>query len=178
MTGKILLLLAVVGATCGGWIHRSNSQESALESKRVIGPTGRVELAEASMELLGRVDTGAATTSVHAESVRADGGMVSFDLIDEDGRRVPMRRRIVRTGMVHNAERSEKRVYVEMTLQYAGLTKRVLVNLNDRAHLTYPLLLGRNWLKDDFVVDVARAPELPSSAPRRGRELASLAASD
>jgi hypothetical protein len=31
----------------------------------------------------------------------------------------------------------------------------VLVTLNDRADLDYPLLVGRNFLFDDFVVDVS-----------------------
>jgi hypothetical protein len=32
----------------------------------------------------------------------------------------------------------------------------VLVNLNDRSAMKYRLLLGRNWLENDYLVDVAR----------------------
>lgn len=142
----------------------------------MIGQTEKVEITEASIELLGRVDTGAASTSVHAEELRIDGNMVSFALTAPDGQRVFLRKPIAKTGNVRNAERNEQRIYVELTLHHAGLTKRVLVNLNDRASLTYPLLLGRNWLKDDFVVDVSRAPLKPSAPSMDGsRELTKLA---
>ena len=67
-----------------------------------------------------------------------------------------MRKPVVKTHLVRNAERSEVRVYVELTLRHDGVSKRVLANLNDRAGLTYALLLGRNWLEDDFLVDVSR----------------------
>ncbi len=172
MNGKTLLLMAILGATCTGWIYRPSTEES----KQVIGQTERVEIAEAALELLGRVDTGAATTSVHAESIQIDGAMVSFALLDQDDRRVFLRQPIAKIGNVRNAERNEERVYVELTLHHAGFTKRVLVNLNDRSSLTYPLLLGRNWLKDDFVVDVSRAPLNSSSDSTGGvQELPRLA---
>jgi hypothetical protein len=31
-----------------------------------------------------------------------------------------------------------------------------MVNLNDRSAMKYRLLLGRNWLENDYLVDVAR----------------------
>jgi hypothetical protein len=112
---------------------------------------------------------------VHAESLRVKDGMASFELVDHAGRRVPMRLPVARTGTIRNAERSEERIYVEMTLQYDGNAKKVQVNLNDRSGLTYPLLLGRNWLKDDYLVDVSKLPVEPEGAARK---LPSLAASE
>jgi hypothetical protein len=35
------------------------------------------------------------------------------------------------------------------------MEKKVLVTLNDRENMKYPLLLGRNFLRDDFVVNVS-----------------------
>ena len=160
MNRKRLLLLLAVAALSVGWICRPAGDEA----KRVIGQTAVVGISEASIELLGRVDTGAATTSLHAESVRVEDGMASFELLGPDGRRVAMREPVARTGVVRNSERIEERIYVELTLKHAGHTKRVQVNLNDRSSLTYPLLLGRNWLKDDYLVDVAQLPQKPDGA--------------
>jgi len=35
----------------------------------------------------------------------------------------------------------------------------VLVTLNDRTDMEYPLLVGRNYLRGDFLVDVAKKEE-------------------
>jgi hypothetical protein len=158
-----LLLLGVACAACIGWIHGPD----APEPKHVIGPTETVEIAEASMDLLARVDTGARTTSVHAEGIKVDGGFVSFELAGPCGARVPMRLPIAKTQEVRSATGSEERIFVELTLEHDGRAKSVLVNLKNRSHMTYPLLLGRNWLKDDYVVDVSLPPAAP---PQEAKE--------
>jgi hypothetical protein len=43
---------------------------------------------------------------------------------------------------------------VPLTLRWKGVEKTVSVTLNDRNGMEYPLLLGRNFLRGDFVVDV------------------------
>jgi hypothetical protein len=51
---------------------------------------------------------------------------------------------------------------VRIKLTCKGITKETLVSLNDRAQMKYPLLLGRDFLKDDFLVDVSRDnPDYP-----------------
>lgn len=130
-------------------------------TKRVIGQTAQVEIAEAGLEFLGRVDTGAASTSVNAQAIQMEGDMVRFDLLNRAGERVTMRMPVEKTHRVRNAEGTEERVYVKLTLCHNGVTKRVLANLNDRARLTYALLLGRNWLEDDYVVDVSHDAVMP-----------------
>jgi len=159
MNGPRILLVFAMCAACIGWIHRPSGEVG----KRVIGPTETVDIVEASFGLLGRVDTGAKTTSVHAESIQVDGELVSFDLACPNGRRISMQRPIAKTDKVRSAAGSEERIFVELTLEHAGHAKPVLVNLKDRSHMAYPLLLGRNWLKDDYVVDVAQEPVVPSA---------------
>ncbi len=48
----------------------------------------------------------------------------------------------------------EERYKVRLTLRLHEVKKRVLVTLNDRFHMKYPMLLGRNFLRGDFIVDV------------------------
>jgi hypothetical protein len=54
---------------------------------------------------------------------------------------------------IRSAESREKRPVVEMELCVGPKRLRVHVNLNDRSMVKYPLILGRNVLKDSFVVD-------------------------
>jgi hypothetical protein len=154
MAKRWILGLLGIGLLAAGWTRRPET----LTAKRVIGQTVQVEISEAGLEFLGRVDTGAASTSVHAESVKVEGDIASFVLVNRKGGRVSMRAPIVKTAMVHNPEGGEKRIYVDLTICYQGLAKRVRANLNDRSGLTYAVLLGRNWLQDDFLVDVSREP--------------------
>jgi hypothetical protein len=43
---------------------------------------------------------------------------------------------------------------VMLPLEWNGVKKDVLVTINDRTDMDYPLLIGRNFLRGDFVVDV------------------------
>lgn len=169
MTVKRTLLIAVVCAACIGWLQRP----ATPEAKRLIGPTERVEISDASIGFLGRVDTGAKTTSLHAESIRMEDGTVRFALVGADGERVTMRRPVAKIDTIRSAAGSERRVFVELTLQHEDLTKSVLVNLKDRSHMTYPLLLGRNWIEDDYLVDVSRQTSMPSHSADELMKLAS-----
>jgi hypothetical protein len=45
---------------------------------------------------------------------------------------------------------------VRLTLSCQGIEKDTLVSLNDRSEMQYPLLLGRDFLSDDFAADVSR----------------------
>ena len=46
------------------------------------------------------------------------------------------------------------RYKVGLTLEWQDVKKEVLVTLNDRSDMDFPLLIGRNFLSDDFLVDV------------------------
>lgn len=148
-----MLIMAAAGFACLGWMQRPVEKQVL---KRVIGPTEIVAIADASIGLPARVDTGAKTTSVHAESIEVVDDVVHFELVCQDGRRVMLERPLAKVRQVRSATGSEKRVFVELTLSHGGHAKPVLVNLKDRSHMAYPLLLGRNWLMDDYIVDVSR----------------------
>jgi len=152
------LALCVLGL---GWAGMQIAQE---EKKQVIGQTARVGIEEAALEFVARVDTGAASTSLHAEAVQIKDGIVDFIAVNQDGARVPLRLPLAKTARVRNSGGIKERVYVEMTVHHEGRRKQVRVNLNDRSGLTYPLLLGRNWLEDEYLVDVSQAPAAANEA--------------
>jgi hypothetical protein len=63
---------------------------------------------------------------------------------------------VEKTSAIRTSEGREVLLYVYLTISRQGVEKRVLVNLNDRSAMKFGLLLGRNWLESDFLVDVAR----------------------
>ena len=136
-----------------------------------VGPVEYISIEESGMDYLARIDTGARTTSVHAVdlSVRNEskemkdniGKTVTFTTINEEGEKHKAKATITGVQKVRNSQGVEYRYIVEMTLNWKGQTKAIEVNLRDRSKMTYKLLIGRNWLIDDYIVDVA-LPEKPT----------------
>jgi hypothetical protein len=134
--------------------------------KRIVGPTEVVIVQEAGLSFLSRMDTGAATTSIHAVDIEVAGNLptgadcigqpVSFTVRNEQGEACRLTARVEKTETIRTSEGRAERLFVYLTVGWQGEKKRVLVNLNDRSTMKYPLLVGRNWLESDFLVDVAR----------------------
>ena len=132
--------------------------------KQIIGAVAKLEEQDSELKFAARVDTGATTTSIHVDkwfieqparqSHRNVGKPISFRVTNEKGQSSWIRRRIVDYGLVKTSEDVEHRYKVHLTLRCHGVEKRVLVSLNDRSHMQYPVLLGRNFLEGDFLVDV------------------------
>ena len=149
-------------------------------SKQLIGPTATVEETESDLDFMARVDTGATTSSLHVEEwVIEDeankmsdnvGKTMRIRLKNRRGETEWIKRKIIDISTIKTSEQEEERYKVRMTLRYNDVKKRVLVSLNDRSHMTYPALLGRNFLRDDFVVDVSLKPERAKSEPRREKK--------
>lgn len=128
--------------------------------KITVGATETVWISDAKLNFVGRVDTGAKTTSINALHIQATNDVVTYQLINAQGESGRLSSKIIKQATVRNAEKSELRYFVNLTISYQGRTKTILVNLNDRSQSTYKLLLGRNWLSGDYVVDVDQVDKL------------------
>ncbi|MCZ8343806.1 MAG: RimK/LysX family protein, partial [Leptospira sp.] len=49
----------------------------------------------------------------------------------------------------------ENRVIIKEVLKLGKVQEEVKITLNDRSNLTYPFLVGRNFLMGKFLVDVS-----------------------
>jgi|AP82_1055514.scaffolds.fasta_scaffold199250_1 hypothetical protein len=145
---KILVLIAFI-------LNSEYSPAQKIEHKKIIGQIATVKVKEGEIKFTGRVDTGAKTTSINAKKIMQKGDSVKFTIVNKQGQKFSMITKIADERYVFNAEKREKRYYVYLTLEYNGITKRALVNLNDRSKSTYKILLGRNWLNGDYIVDVS-----------------------
>ena len=136
-----------------------------LGQKRVIGATAVVQELESGLQFNARVDTGAKSCSLHVEkweikkepdlTGEEPGRTIRFLVKDQHGKEAWIESRIVSHVLVRNAKSTDRRYKVRLTLRWKGFEKRVRVTLNNRADMKYPLLLGRNFLQDDFIVDVS-----------------------
>lgn len=154
---KVLLSLAIVG---GGW-HSYRSY-----SRPVIGETAVIKEVTTGVEFTARVDTGAAVSSIHVDPedvVIVDESPKPTENIDKtvrlkldngEGEKAWVETQIEDYVEVRNAEKAEHRYRVRLPLQCGDVLKLAVVNLNDRSGMTYKLLLGREFLRNEFLVDV------------------------
>jgi hypothetical protein len=118
--------------------------------------------------LKAKLDTGARSSSLHVDTLdvfQRDGATwLRFSL--HHGRRQPQavhcevqaldRRTVTDTG-----GRRTERWFIRSEVLLAGLRFDVDINLTDRRHMLFPMLLGRSALNGRFLVDPARSYTQP-----------------
>ena len=135
----------------------------------IIGAVEWARIEPADLWVESRIDTGADTTSIHAEEIQLiekDGKRyVSFVLTDAlTGSRYSQELRLRRRVLIKQSDGPDQRRYVVRMWVTVGETRsRIDVNLTDRANFEYPLLIGRNFLTDTMIVDVSRHHTMTSN---------------
>lgn len=138
--------------------------------KAVLGEVEEVWLAPPGVRIVGRIDTGATSSSLHAEEIvefERDGeDWVRFRVEGKDGI-AEFEAAIVRqVRVVQQADpKGTRRPVVEIRVRLGDIDETVEFTLADRSHLDNNLILGRNFLKDLAVVDVARQFIQPAYVP-------------
>ena len=77
-------------------------------------------------------------------------------------------RKLLKTMKIkrHGTEAQERYV-VKMRIVLGDVSQLISVNLNNRDTYQYPVLIGRNFLRDSFIVDVAKKYQFkPMSLPK------------
>jgi hypothetical protein len=108
--------------------------------------------------LSAKLDTGADTSSLHAEDVRIerrDGrSIVLFVLTDRSGERRRIEAALVRhVSIRRSGARSDRRPVVSLPLCVAGTRGVTEFTLADRSGLDHPVLVGRSFLAGRIIVD-------------------------
>jgi hypothetical protein len=156
----------------GGWIFLLTllaliligSEGVRAGEKIVVGEVEDVILLPWGIKLPARIDTGAATSSLDAEELKVEDGFAEFKLSKKHGGAL-LRLPIVDWRHTWSSEASEQRPIVEVELCIGSQRVRTRVNLNDRSKVRYPLLIGRNTLKENFVVDCMQERCSPPACP-------------
>lgn len=128
----------------------------------IVGAVEWATVEPGNIRMAARIDTGAATTSIHAESIELiekDGKRwVHFALLDPaTNEQVQIEERLRRKVVIkQNGGDEERRYVVKLWISLGEIRSLVEVTLSDRDHMEYPLLIGRNMLVDTAIVDVSR----------------------
>jgi hypothetical protein len=128
--------------------------------KRVLGIVERVKVrGEREIEVLALVDTGARISSVDEK------------LAKEAGIGPHVRHARIRSA---SSGKSSSRPVLSATIEIGGKTFATEVNVADRSRMAFPVLIGRNILRGNFVVDAEKNAEMLASVAREKRMLPEL----
>lgn len=131
--------------------------------KKIIGRKEKITLPELGLHLVwAKVDTGAYTSSVHAENIRTevrDGKTVLVFQLLLPGHKAYTGDELVfdqyREKKVKNSfGQGEVRYLIETPMELAGERFLAEVTLTDRSSMKNAILLGRKILRKRFLVDV------------------------
>ncbi len=163
MIVKTLISAATLAGLAIGPACADSEKES--DEKFMLGWLEHVRIADMDIELDAKLDTGATTSSIHAEILTkpsrkdfdeddddSDKAIV-FKVINEDGDEVTIETEVVRWAAIKTKKGGViYRPVVDLELCLGGRSIKDEVTLADRAHFNYETLIGRNMLKSAGIV--------------------------
>jgi hypothetical protein len=166
----VFSLILAMGIAMVLGISASAKGSPTGKEKHVIGASAAVTEVSSGISFPARIDTGAETCSLHVEKIEIQdktsrrsnniGKTIRILLKDKNGNPHWIESIVadavrVRSSSLPSGE-YDHRYKVRLTLSWKGVEKEVLVTLNNRTDMEYPLLVGRNFLRGDFLVDVSQ----------------------
>jgi len=137
-------------------------ETDTLGNKEIIGAIEWVFMDPPALHYRARIDSGAETSSLSAGNVvefeRDGDDWVRFSFQhDPDDDPINLELPIKRVVLIRqpSVEAAERRVVVEIDLRLGEELQTTEFTLTDRSKMTYPVLLGRTFLMDLYIVDVA-----------------------
>ena len=130
----------------------------AQTSPVTVGFVETVIVNPGNLRIDAKIDTGARTSSVDTTNILPylrDGKQhVRFTLVADGNERRYFDMPVLRVAVIKRANSPpQRRFVVEMEICLAGANKRTEVNLIDRKGMAYRMLIGRQYIAGQFVVD-------------------------
>lgn len=139
------------------------NQGHTVDGKLLVGEAEWIWVDAANDAFQARVDTGATTSSISAQEItifeRNGKNWVRFFLSHQEmDDKIQIEAPLVRHVRVRQASADDldRRPVVRLAVRIGDMTEKAEFTLKDRSDMTFPVLLGREFLKDIAVVDVAR----------------------
>lgn len=145
------------------------------QEKPVFGYLENVMVSKAGVTLQAKLDTGADTSSLHAENIkrfrRAGERFVRFQVRDEEGELITLERHLARIARIRRHDGDyQRRPVVEMSVCIGAVKRRVEINLIDRSGLDFPFLLGRSAMEGAIIIDPERTFTAEPSCEQKGMD--------
>ncbi len=169
-----LLTAATPGFTNTHCPPAENPTPNEWEGKIIVGANEWIHLSPPGHHYQARVDSGAATSSLSAKNIeyfeRNGKRWVRFELQhDDEADAIALEAKVVRHVLIRQASSAEpeRRPVVSLTVNMGqSLRYDTEFTLTDRSQMTYPILLGREFLRDVILIDVSRQFIHPKYQPQ------------
>lgn len=155
-------LRALGTASVAAGLAFASIDSGAMETagKFHFGYLENISLPKTGLQFKAKLDSGARSSSVHAENIeyfRSDGHRwVRFTLTDSKGKSITLERPVERFVRIkQRVGDNYRRPVVLMGICLGEVLGDIEVNLADRTEMLYPFLVGRNFLKNDILVDAS-----------------------
>jgi len=152
MNGKYFILLGVL------FLNLTLTHAVNGAQRTTVGWVEKVRIFPGNTMVEARIDTGAELASLHCDCItpieRNGEKWVSFVVENTEGRPVLMEQKVLRIATIkrHFGEVQERMV-VKLGVCLGNTYKEAEITLVDRSGLTYPMLVGRDFLEGSFIVD-------------------------
>ncbi|OIP55993.1 MAG: clan AA aspartic protease [Helicobacteraceae bacterium CG2_30_36_10] len=133
-----------------------------MPEKKIVGMIELISILDLELyDLDAKVDTGADSNALHCDDIHIDeNNFVHFTLLDEvhesyHGKRIVMPLHKVKRVKSSNGEVQE-RASVRVTVEFFKKRYKTVISLANRSDMKYPMLIGRKFLANKFLVDVSK----------------------
>ena len=126
-----------------------------LYAKDIIGSIDKLDFPAFNLENVeSRIDTGATNSSLHCTNIeKIDDKFVKCNILGKES----FTNEISKIKEVKSSNGiSQKRFFIKTEIIILGKTYISELSLNDRNSMSYPFLLGRDVLHENFIVDVSK----------------------
>ena len=131
-----------------------------MKEKILVGARETIDLPELELfEVATRIDTGAQTSSLHVDHISENKvtGMLDFEFHPDSHdvtKTIKCSAKIVDRKRIKSSNGEKERLYIINTLAVMGeLTWTVRLSLTDRSSMNHLMLLGREAMKGEMLVD-------------------------
>jgi len=134
-----------------------------MSQKKIIGRREVVDILDLELfELDAKIDTGADSNSLHCDDIFVDSEkrIVTFTLLDKvhpayHGKKITMPLFKLKKVKSSNGI-TQLRATIQVTVSFFGKKYKTDISLTNRADMKYPMLIGRKFLINRFLVDVSK----------------------
>lgn len=159
--GLLAMTVAIPGTDTFAQERKPTPSRASQGTRTVVGFTETVRIFPHDLEIRAKVDTGARTSSLHAQDIitfeRGGRLWVRFHVTNRDNKTVMFERPVVRNTKIKSLTGPAiSRPVVIMGICIANIFRVTEVNLSDRTGFNFQLLVGRRFMRQALVVDPGR----------------------
>lgn len=159
---RVLQVIWLMCLLLPGAVAQAASGESVkIDNKWLLGRVEWLWLPALEDSVKARVDSGAKTSSISATDIeefeREGETWIRFRFLHDrhSSRLEAPLSRYVRIRQA-NSKKADRRPVILLPVQVGDLEKEVEFTLKDRTRMLYPVLLGREFMNDDVLIDPSR----------------------